>query len=47
MYYNTITHVMLFVDALTYDEAMLKFDSCAFEFREDWKVFLELDRQPA
>jgi len=26
---------------------MHKFDSCAFEFRKDWKVFLELDRQPA
>jgi len=47
VYYNTITHVMLFVDAFTYDEAMHKFDSCAFEFRKDWKVFLELDRQPA
>ena len=47
IYYNIITHVMLFVDAFSYDEAMHKFDSCAFEFREDWKVFLELDMQPA
>ena len=47
IYYNIITHVMLFVDAFTYDEAMHKFDSCAFEFRKDWKVFLELDSQPA
>jgi len=47
IYYNVITHVMLFVDAFTYDEAMHKFDSCAFEFRKDWKVFLELDHQPA
>ena len=47
IFYNIITKVMLFVDAFTYDEAMRKFDSCAFEFRKDWKVFLELDRQPA
>jgi hypothetical protein len=47
VFFNIITKVMLFVDAFTYDEAMHKFDSCAFEFREDWKVFLELDRQPA
>jgi hypothetical protein len=47
VFFNTITKVMLFVDAFTYDEAMHKFDSCAFEFRKDWKVFLELDRQPA
>ena len=47
VFYNILTHVMLFVDAFTYDEAMHKFDSCAFEFREDCKVFLELDRQPA
>ena len=36
VFYNTLTHVMLFVDAFTYDEAMHKFDSCAFEFRKDW-----------
>ena len=47
IFYNIITKVMLFVDAFTYDEAMHKFDSCAFEFRKDWKVFLELERQPA
>ena len=47
VFYNILTHVMLFVDASTYDEAMHKFDSCAFEFRKDWKVFLELNRQPA
>ena len=47
VYYNLITHVMLFVDAFTYDEAMNKFDGCNFKFRKDWKVFLELDSQPA
>ena len=47
VFYNIITHVMLFVDAFTYDEAMNKFDGCNFKFRKDWKVFLELDRQPA
>ena len=47
VFYNIITHVMLFVDAFSYNEAMHKFDSCAFEFRKDWKVFLELDSQPA
>jgi len=47
IFFNTITKVMLFVDAFTYDEAMNKFDLCAFEFRKDWKVFLELDRQLA
>ena len=47
VYYNTLTHVMLFVDAFTYDEAMYKFDVCNFGHRKDWKIFLELDRQPA
>ena len=47
VFYNILTHVMLFVDAFTYNEAMHKFDLCAFEFRKDWKVFLELDHQPA
>ena len=47
IFFNTITKVMLFVDAFTYDEAMNKFDGCNFKFRKDWKVFLELDRQPA
>ena len=27
IFFNTITKVMLFVDAFTYDEAMRKFDS--------------------
>tara|TARA_R100001594_G_scaffold107628_1_gene142249 strand:+ start:337 stop:534 length:198 start_codon:yes stop_codon:yes gene_type:complete len=47
VFFNIVTRVMLFVDAFTYDDAMNKFDLCAFEFRKDWKVFLELDRQPA
>ena len=47
IFFNTITKVMLFIDAFTYDEAMNKFDGCNFKFRKDWKVFLELDRQPA
>ena len=38
---------MLFADAFTYDEAMYKFDVCNFGHRKDWKIFLELDRQPA
>ena len=47
VFFNIVTRVMLFVDAFTYDDAMNKFDLCAFEFRKDWKVFLELDSQPA
>ena len=47
VFYNTITKVMLFVDAFHWDGAMEKFDLCAFEFRKDWKVFLELERHPA
>tara|TARA_R110000824_G_scaffold153195_5_gene324778 strand:- start:2018 stop:2209 length:192 start_codon:yes stop_codon:yes gene_type:complete len=47
VYYNILTHVMLFVDAFTYDDAMYKFDACNFGNRKDWKIFLELDRQPA
>ena len=46
VFYNILTHVMLFVDAFTYNEAMHKFDLCAFKFREHWKVFLELECQP-
>ena len=38
---------MLFIDALTFDSAMEKFDLCAFQHRQDWKVFLECGHQPA
>ena len=47
VFYNTITKVMLFVDAFHWDGAMEKFDLCAFEHRKDWKVFLECGSQPA
>ena len=47
VFYNTITKIMLFIDALTFDSAMEKFDLCAFQHRQDWKVFLECGHQPA
>ena len=47
VFYNTITKVMLFVDAFHWDGAMEKFDLCAFQHRKDWKVFLECGNQPA
>ena len=47
VFYNTITKVMLFVDAYHWDGAMVKFDLCAFQHRKDWKVFLECGHQPA
>jgi len=47
VFYNTITKVMLFVDAFHWDGAMEKFDLCAFQHRKDWKVFLECGHQPA
>jgi len=47
VFFNIVTKVMLFADAFTYDEAMYKFDVCNFGHRKDWKIFLELDRQPA
>ena len=47
VFYNTITKVMLFVDAYHWDGAMKKFDLCAFEHRKDWKVFLECGEQPS
>ena len=47
VFYNTVTKIMLFIDALTFDNAMEKFDLCAFQHRQDWKVFLECGHQPA
>ena len=47
VFYNTITKVMLFVDALHWDGAMEKFDLCGFEYRKHWKIFLECGEQPA
>ena len=47
VFYNTVTKVMLFVDAFHWNGAMEKFDLCAFEHRKDWKVFLECGHQPA
>jgi len=44
---NTITKVMLFVDAHHWCGAMEKFDLCGFQHRKDWKVFLECGHQPA
>ena len=47
VFYNTITKVMLFVDAHHWCGAMEKFDLCGFQHRKDWKVFLECGHQPA
>ena len=46
VFFNLINHTMLFVNALNFDEAMNKFDLCAFKFREHWKIFLECGQQP-
>jgi len=47
VFYNTITKVMLFVDAFHWEGAMEKFDLCAFQHRKDWKVFLECGHHPS
>ena len=47
IFYNTKNKISLFVDACGADEAYDIFDSCAFENRSEWKIFLELANQPA
>jgi len=47
IFYNTKNKISLFVDACGADEAYYIFDSCAFENRSEWKIFLELANQPA
>ena len=47
IFYNTKNKISLFVDACGADEVYDIFDSCAFENRSEWKIFLELANQPA
>ena len=46
-FYNTVTKVMLFVDAFTFEEAMNKFDLSIHKHREDWRIFVECGLEPA
>ena len=46
IFYNTVFDFNLFINAVTADEAMEKFDQCGFIYREHWKIMLELDYQP-
>ena len=46
-FYNTVTKVMLFVDAFTFEEAMNKFDLSIHKHREDWRIFVECSLEPA
>lgn len=46
IFYNTVFDFNLFINAVTSDEAMEKFDQCGFIYREHWKIMLELDYQP-
>ena len=47
IFYNTITKIMLFVDAHLHNDAVSKFDLCGFKHRDHWKIFLETEWQPA
>ena len=47
IFYNTITKVMLFVDAHYHAGAVSKFDLCGFKHRDHWNIFLETEWQPA
>ena len=46
-FYNTVTRVILFVDAFTFEEAMNKFDLSIHKHREDWRSFVECGLEPA
>lgn len=47
IFYNTVFDFNLFINAVTADEAMEKFDQCGFIYRDHWKIMLELDYQPS
>ena len=47
VFQNVKHNFSLFIDAEHADEAMDKFDLCAFSNREEWKIFIELTVQPS
>ena len=46
MYYNRDYNISLFVDAYGASEAQDMFDSCHFEERWKWEIYVELGNQP-
>jgi len=47
IFHNMELNINLFVNAYGADEVYKIFNSCAFENRSEWKIFLELANQPA
>lgn len=45
-FHNTVFNINLYVNAKDAEEAMVKFDCCQMEKREEWKLFVELGKQP-
>ena len=46
LFYNTKFDIHLYVNADVFNQAMMKFDLCGFENRDDWRIFLETASQP-
>ena len=47
LFYNTKFDIHLYVNADGFDQAMKIFDRCHFEHRDNWKIFVETNCQPA
>ena len=47
LFQNTKHNINTFVDAESYNDAMIKFDLCEFKNRTEWKIFVECGDQPA
>ena len=47
LFYNTKFDIHLYTNADGFDQAMMIFDRCHFEHRDNWKIFLETACQPA
>ena len=46
MFYHQILDISLFTNADGFEQAMMIFDRCHFEHRDNWKIFLETACQP-
>ena len=47
VFHNQVFNFDMFINAVNADEAMVKFDQCQFENRNQWKILVELGQQPA
>ena len=46
MFHNERYDIQLFTNADGWDQAMMKFDICDFDNRDEWSIYLRCGSQP-